>query len=385
MSEVTGITFTCPHCSQSLEAESDMAGQTIECPACQKAISIPSPRPAKPHLSLRDRPTQRPAPQPPTCACKYCGAQHAPDAVFCVGCGRNLRTGNPIQARVERSNRNAPPSQPIISTGAVLLLIVLAGGGYFIWQHMTRTPSPPVVRASQPPPQPQQPQNQQENAAPSPDQQITDAVRRAENARTYDEAIPLLKSVLSSFPNASNADKARSLLIRLEHEYEAATRSRLGETVQQCDERYGSPTRTGSSQGNEYWVPSTSRSYSRDGIDISINFVNGRASRISYTGRRNIFTTDKAVQLLNSNTQGYRWSDAVKIAGSLEIDISGGHIEWYRADGGMANLTTFRNDMGDGSVLTCLEVFSPDIRPGMARQYQALFQKYTQQGDIRGL
>lgn len=147
MSEDTGINFSCPHCSQSLEAESDMAGQMIDCPACQKTISIPTPQPAKRQLSLRDRPSpnrQAPPTQSKTLSCKYCGAQHAADAVFCVGCGRNLRTGKPIQTRAETSHRNAPPSQPIISTGAVMLLLVLAGGGYFVWQHM-KTPTTPSI------------------------------------------------------------------------------------------------------------------------------------------------------------------------------------------------------------------------------------------------
>jgi len=39
----TGFKFSCPHCQQSLEAESDMAGQNLECPACNKAITVPAP------------------------------------------------------------------------------------------------------------------------------------------------------------------------------------------------------------------------------------------------------------------------------------------------------------------------------------------------------
>lgn len=158
MSEDTGIKFTCPHCSQSLEAESDMAGQTIECPTCQKTISIPVMRPAKPHLAFRDRPVaQRQAPPVVTHACKYCGAQHAADAVLCVGCGRNVKTGKPLQTPVESAPRSAPPGQPIISTGAVLLLVVLAGGGYFVWQQMKKEPvAPTSLNVSSPASQPSQ-------------------------------------------------------------------------------------------------------------------------------------------------------------------------------------------------------------------------------------
>lgn len=44
--------FTCPHCGQTIEAETSMIGQTAECPSCRQAIVIrhdqkrpePSPR-----------------------------------------------------------------------------------------------------------------------------------------------------------------------------------------------------------------------------------------------------------------------------------------------------------------------------------------------------
>jgi DNA-directed RNA polymerase subunit RPC12/RpoP len=146
MQEDTGITFTCPHCSQSLEAESDMVGQMIECPACQKTIPIPSPRSSKPQLTLRERPQASRQMNPPpssTLSCKYCGAQHGADAVFCVGCGRNLRTGKPLQTRTETPQRQTH-SQPGISGGSVLFLIVLAVGGYFVWQHVNNNQTKPT-------------------------------------------------------------------------------------------------------------------------------------------------------------------------------------------------------------------------------------------------
>lgn len=54
MSDDNGINFLCSHCSQSLEAESDMAGQVIKCPTCYKSITIPAPPPSIPQLSLRN-------------------------------------------------------------------------------------------------------------------------------------------------------------------------------------------------------------------------------------------------------------------------------------------------------------------------------------------
>ena len=41
--QIRDIRFDCPHCSESLEAESDMAGGVLDCPTCTKEIRIPSP------------------------------------------------------------------------------------------------------------------------------------------------------------------------------------------------------------------------------------------------------------------------------------------------------------------------------------------------------
>src|SRR4051812_14653723 len=34
--------FSCPHCSQHLQAESSMGGQQIACPACSQGLTIPT-------------------------------------------------------------------------------------------------------------------------------------------------------------------------------------------------------------------------------------------------------------------------------------------------------------------------------------------------------
>lgn len=43
MAEAASITFDCPHCSQSLEAEEQMRGAEITCPQCQNPIQVPAP------------------------------------------------------------------------------------------------------------------------------------------------------------------------------------------------------------------------------------------------------------------------------------------------------------------------------------------------------
>jgi hypothetical protein len=143
------ITFVCPHCSQSLEAEADMAGQTIECPACQQTIEIPNTHPSKPQLTFRD--SDRPAPDRPgnpppgNVPCKYCGAQHATDAVFCVSCGRNLKTGKTLKTRADAGTRKI--LSPLITLfGSVLLVAIVGIAAYFAWQHLT---SPSKQRSTQ--------------------------------------------------------------------------------------------------------------------------------------------------------------------------------------------------------------------------------------------
>jgi DNA-directed RNA polymerase subunit RPC12/RpoP len=167
---MTDIKFKCPHCQQSLEAPPDMSGEMIECPTCEKTITIPQSLANKPKLALR-QPSAPPRPNPPpaaSLACKYCGAQHGPDAVFCVGCGRNLKTGKPLQPRTER------PQKPIraqsgISGGTLLLLIVLGVGGYFGWQHISKSSST-APSAGNPHSQPSANTSQSSAVAPEPAQ-----------------------------------------------------------------------------------------------------------------------------------------------------------------------------------------------------------------------
>jgi hypothetical protein len=40
----TGFKFTCPHCSQSLEATAELIGESVTCPVCGKSILVPGPK-----------------------------------------------------------------------------------------------------------------------------------------------------------------------------------------------------------------------------------------------------------------------------------------------------------------------------------------------------
>ena len=41
------IAFTCPHCTQHLEAPPEMAGDQLSCPTCKKGFKIPTAMPVK--------------------------------------------------------------------------------------------------------------------------------------------------------------------------------------------------------------------------------------------------------------------------------------------------------------------------------------------------
>ena len=76
------ISFSCPHCGQSLEAPEELAGESIECPSCDGAIAIAA--------DGEDGGTD-------AAACPECGAPMAADTVLCLKCGFHLKLGKRIE------------------------------------------------------------------------------------------------------------------------------------------------------------------------------------------------------------------------------------------------------------------------------------------------
>src|ERR1035437_8994625 len=84
-----------------------------------------------------------------------------------------------------------------------------------------------------------------------------------------------------------------------------AERSCLGMTVEQCDRRYGTPVSIGENPNPvEIWMPTTMRSYKRDGMSIDVNFVDGNAVRIEYYAPSAILDAEKLQGLMDMNKQG---------------------------------------------------------------------------------
>ena len=94
------IAFSCHHCGQSLAAPPDMANTTLDCPACGGGIRIPQPRrPARPEADQENQP-----PSPPE-RCPHCNAYLPSQAVICLACERNLKTGKRLRTFVEKPVR----------------------------------------------------------------------------------------------------------------------------------------------------------------------------------------------------------------------------------------------------------------------------------------
>lgn len=86
---MSDLTFTCPHCEQSLEIPEELFGQTVECPSCSGTIQLPEPE----QPDEQPSPVQSPTidqPQKQTRDCPFCGEDILSTARKCKHCGEFL-------------------------------------------------------------------------------------------------------------------------------------------------------------------------------------------------------------------------------------------------------------------------------------------------------
>ncbi|MBI3986522.1 MAG: hypothetical protein HY343_06360 [Lentisphaerae bacterium] len=104
--------------------------------------------------------------------------------------------------------------------------------------------------------------------------------------------------------------------------------ARLGETKDQCDQRYG----TGSTvQTNDSLVR-----YARQGLEIICLFRDGKCDAITYqVGESGLdrLAFDRATELLYKNSEDYKWEPPYETKTFFEIDVAGNHVQWNRSDG----------------------------------------------------
>ena len=109
----------CGKCNATCTAEDDWIGQEAECPECGATIIIEKAEPAKPGLSIRKAPqhnpehaeraaaTVFPADGQTAASCPHCQETISnPDAVICIACGTNLKTGKKISGGASASKIN---------------------------------------------------------------------------------------------------------------------------------------------------------------------------------------------------------------------------------------------------------------------------------------
>lgn len=150
-----GISVVCPHCGRSFTVSEDLAGLATTCPQCERQVSVPVPPDAaaqRPRLQVR-----RGTPVAGTKACPSCGAAMAQDAVICIRCGFDTRTGVLWQAKQSRKN--------LVSTVLAVAGIIIVAGWLRLWMKAKRESGPigempavvaptPQSRDAMPPEQP---------------------------------------------------------------------------------------------------------------------------------------------------------------------------------------------------------------------------------------
>jgi len=114
--------------------------------------------------------------------------------------------------------------------------------------------------------------------------------------------------------------------------------------LNQCDQRYGTPTNISSIfQGAYKLVANYERRYKRDGIGIKVCFVAGREISISYQASSVIFSNEKVAKLIEIDKQGRDWTWPVRPenpVSATENPLSDKCKELYSSDGGQIEVTT---------------------------------------------
>src|SRR3989339_435215 len=115
------ISITCPSCSVELELEinyyKEMEGKIIDCPQCNKAIPLFSKNSHTPRIETQTDVAITPPEWPDQPSCPGCHTAMAPNAVICLTCGLDLRTGQKFTLPQEKrklsfKQEESPPDEP---------------------------------------------------------------------------------------------------------------------------------------------------------------------------------------------------------------------------------------------------------------------------------
>ena len=123
------IQFECT-CGKALRAKDEHAGKQAKCPACGNSLFIPPP------LMLAepvDHGPKAPADEGPRVTCPNCGEPVAANAVVCVRCGLNAKTGKVTETRLApaQRRRGATFAFPVGKLVAAAVVVAVLGVGWF--------------------------------------------------------------------------------------------------------------------------------------------------------------------------------------------------------------------------------------------------------------
>jgi len=149
-----------------------------------------------------------------------------------------------------------------------------------------------------------------------------------------------------------------------------SAKARLGETEDQCRQRYGSVVRSFPDSGLGKQLR-----YEKNGLGISCYFRKGKCEKIIYITKTNIslLPFSKAAELLTNNSQGAKWSKPYK-----KKSFDGSYnIGWSRSDGGWAQ---YSGSNADGFYE--ISIINPKYTPALVAEHKQIYKDMSQSGDI---
>ena len=112
-----GREITCPGCKAKLTVPETASGKTGRCRKCGATFVVAA---AEPSPEAETTATTPPAEASETTTrqivCLSCGGDLPPDAVICVHCGLDLRTGEALSTRVEAEPSGTSPTSRLAPT-----------------------------------------------------------------------------------------------------------------------------------------------------------------------------------------------------------------------------------------------------------------------------
>jgi signal transduction histidine kinase len=146
--------------------------------------------------------------------------------------------------------------------------------------------------------------------------------------------------------------------------------ARIGETMPECEKRYGKPAKLEASQFAPKAVEAT---YDKDGLSIHVLFIDGRAEKIIYA-QPSAFTDEETTKLLANNAGGETWKAAS--AGDSSV-----YRSWETAKGATAEYLKPKPWEPLASFQYCLEIRSSKLAHLVAHRVREKEQRAEEQAD----